>query len=128
MKRYIRATTNRSYDDWDGQLDLYKGDAEFDSYIPEDKRVVDSMLQAAIYSDDPELLEDLSNDDSIEVRRKVAKNTHTGELTLSDLSVDEDELVRANVASNPNTSKYVLKQLLKDNSRMVRARAQKYLE
>lgn len=126
MKRYIRAM-EETFETWEGRLDPFKGNGMFDNEIPERKRVQWAKERAAAKSDDSGLLDDLSCD-SIYIRRLVANNPHTAQITLADMSLDSDEEVRANVASNPNTGRYVLEELLNDKSRMVRARAQTALD
>jgi hypothetical protein len=75
---------------------------------------------SAFFSQSADLLAELARDSEIEVRRTVAANRRTNELSLSLLAEDPSQAVRLAVAQNPNTEPKVLAALANDEVEMVR--------
>lgn len=65
------------------------------------------------------ILEILSEDIDVEVRRTVASRRSASEEILYKLSSDTSELVRLTVLRNPNVSKKILQKLLSDTKKYV---------
>ena len=61
-------------------------------------------------STDPEVLEQLSKDDYVAVRRAVARNENCPPHVLIELSTDDSAYVRYNVAENKNCPPYTLEE------------------
>ena len=107
--------TNQSYEELQkNNLDL----AVFHLLLPFRRLIYIINGESSSASD---YLEELSKDDSPNVRSIVASNPNTSEKVLNKLAVDKSEDVRQTVASNPNTSEKVLNKLAVDKSEDVRS-------
>ncbi len=80
----------------------------------------DQKIQLANESEDPLVLDELSNSNIDQVREDTAYNPNTSEETLDKLSTDESAEVRENVANHHNTSEETLDKLSSDENVDVR--------
>lgn len=76
-------------------------------------------LNLAYTTDNPEILEILSEIDLRGLKIRVAKNRNTSNETLNKLSKDKSIYVRGAVASNPNTPEDILRRLSNSKARYV---------